>query len=194
MKLVLNDKNDKIMNNIFKIFCLACLILTTQSCARAVIRKSLGLKQDAPDEFMIEPKKKLEVPENIPTDLPPPQNEKKAKLKPYNPEATLSEVFNSDTKVFSDTKSSVEEALLNRAEADKIKADVRKTVENDYENRSSIFGTTPGSTMESILDPFGYNRDTPEIIDGKKENARIRRSIAEGRSIVSGKPFLKKEE
>ncbi len=166
----------------YKIFILLVIFCITQtSCSRAIIRKNLGVKQDAPDEFMVEPKTKLIIPDEIPSDLPIPQAREKRELAKYNPEETIKTLFGErETPLKTSKKSSLEKQILANANANKSKQNIRKLIEEDYKNKSSVLGTEPGGIMESIIDPFGYNRAKPEIIDGEKENARIKKAIARG--------------
>ncbi|MDX1950207.1 MAG: DUF3035 domain-containing protein [Rickettsiales bacterium] len=172
----------KLNNKIFIPFLLLVLMLET-SCSRAIIRKNLGVKQDAPDEFMVEPKSKLIIPEDISFDLPEPQSAKKKKFEKYNAEESLVALFGeSEISENENNFSPLEIKILKKSKALKAKRNIRELVEEDYKNRSSILGTEPGSFLESLVDPFGYNRVKSEVIDGQKENARIRKLIAKSKA------------
>ncbi len=173
----------KKINNI--IFAAAIISLSLAGCSRAVIRHNLGIKADAPDEFMIPANKKpLVIPEDLTSTLPMPQSDAYKKLETYDTEETRKELFGEEiTSLKSTEPSGVENNILDKAQADRVKANVRKTVENEYENRSSIMGTSPGGVMESIIDPFGYNRERPDVVNGKKENNRIRQALSKGKKV-----------
>lgn len=171
------------------------LSIAASGCSRAVIRHNLGVKADAPDEFMVEAKKKpLVIPENIDS-LPLPQSAVKKKFESYDPEESRKELFGEEIdSAKSNETSAVEISILEKAETDRVKANIRKTIEIEYKDRSSIFGTAPGGIMESVVDPFGYNRTRPEVVDGKEENRRIRQALSKGKKVDPKKVIVEKEE
>ena len=167
------------MNNFKSIFVLMAVFLSVNfvtSCSKSQIRQSMGLKKDAPDEFLVQRRDKLKIPQEI--DLPSPELGTKSKQSVVRNQAKkllLTPAENKKTKL-----SELEEVIYNKVEASD---NIREVVSDEYNQRKNVLGVEQGGLAESILDPFGYNRSTAKIIDGAKENERIRKAISQGKAI-----------
>ena len=148
------------------------------SCSWSGFRDQLGVSAAAPDEFLIDKRESLVIPKEL--RLPTPGSGKNSISRAQEAEEIL---FGSSSSKSTQSLSAIEKQVLNASGANTVNNDIRNRIENDFENESSIFGTTKGGTLESIVDPFGYNRTKPTIVDGYKENQRIREAIQNDENI-----------
>jgi hypothetical protein len=175
-------KMTKKIKTIKSIFIFTLLISMT-SCGWNNFRKSLGVENQAPDEFMVKRNKALEIPKYF--SLPKPGTSTRISKK--NNEKTAEELLFGNKS--SDREGEKELSSLEKSLEQKIgsgDAEIRKKIEKEYENESSIFGVDKGSVAEKILDPFGYNRPSAVTIDGVKENQRIKEKLQKGEDISNG--------
>ncbi len=163
---------------------LLLLVLLLTSCTAADFRKSIGVDRPAPDEFLVQPREKLKIPEAA---IALPDPEKK-------PESGLEASKNGREALFGESvaknttpASAAEKALISKVGADKVDDSIRRTVEKEHREKTGVFGTERGGTLESILDPFGYNEPVDPVVDAKKENKRIREALKKGKKIDPSK-------
>lgn len=155
---------------------LLCVLVT--SCGWNNFRRSLGVGTEAPDEFLVEPKKDLTIPRDF--SLPEPGSIKAHRVSQTQQAETI--VFG-DYKEVSGNEGRLERSFTEEASLDDVDDNIRDVVEKDFEEEKSIFGTEKGSTLESVLDPFGYNRAKPKIVHGEKENQRIREALSKDEKV-----------
>lgn len=138
------------------------------------LRRSMGIDRDAPDEFMVLTRKKLEMPDNMA--LPTPGSVTSASAREASVEAR-EEVFGVKSKKTNE-KSELENAFnakLARFDSDsEIRAKIKQEAKDDYGE----------SLMNSVIDPFGYNRGDNEIIDVAKENTRVKKLIEKDKAVT----------
>lgn len=161
-----------------KIFLSLLLVLTISSCTATDLRKAVGISKDAPDEFLVQPRESLKLP-GAPIALPKPQ-EKKSGGVAISEQARESLFGTAQQNV---PASALENSILAKTGANKVNKNIREKVEEDFEEKTGVFGTERGSTMEAILDPFGYNAPVDPIVDAKKENSRIKQALARGQKV-----------
>lgn len=164
----------KMKNNLISLF-LVCLLVS--SCGWNNFRRQIGVATEAPDEFLVEEKKDLTIPKEF--SLPKPGLSTSSKTsKSEQAEAILFGKSNN-----SGNYSKIEKTFEDKAKLQNNN-NIRSTIENDYKNQTSIFGTKKGSTLERIVDPFGYNRPKAKLVDGEKENQRIRKSLKNNEKVT----------
>ncbi len=157
---------------------LVILTAIVSSCSWNSFRNQLGVGTKAPDEFLVEEKRDLTIPKEF--TLPKP-----GELK-YNERNISSDAENmlfgkSDHKNSKDL-SSIEKSFMDKANLNS-NDNIRNIIEDERKNQKSVMGTDRGSTLESIVDPFGYNRPKDKIVDGYRENQRVREAISTGAEL-----------
>ncbi len=159
------------------------LLVTLASCSSVGVgdvRKSLGVSKSAPDEFLVEPRDKLKLPKTAMA-LPVPQKEPEGAVAASD--GARMALFGADAKNSSRPQTALEKSMAAKAGATDADPSIRRVVEKEHRNKTGVFGTERGGTMEALLDPFGYNKPTEPVVDGKKENQRIREALRDGQAI-----------
>jgi hypothetical protein len=156
------------------------LVLIVSSCTATDLRKAVGISKNAPDEFLVQPRQKLRLPESA-IALPKPQEKKSGSV--AISEQAREELFGASQN--NAPASALEQQILAKTGANKVDKNIRSKIEDEYEDKSGVFGTERGGTMEAILDPFGYNAPVEPIVDSKKENSRIKKALATGQKVTS---------
>ena len=165
------------MKNKFSIAILT--LLTLSSCTAADLRKSIGVERDSPDEFMVQPRARLKIPGEA-IALPAPQKKVDGALLASE---SGREALYGERPEDKRPNTAAENALIAKADAAKVDPNIRKEVEKEHKAKTGVFGTSRGSTMEAILDPFGYNKPVDPVVDPKAENKRIREALQKGEKI-----------
>ena len=179
-----------IQNKFSLLFCLLTITLVS-GCNWTGFRQSVGLGNQAPDEFLVKKNKSLEIPDNF--TLPEPG---KAQIVSINKTLQAKEVLVGDGSANSvlNKKNSALENQINNKVGSANNKNIRGILDAEHENRRSVLGFGENSFMEKIVDPFDANKKKDKIIDGAKENARIRKAISEGDKINSDEAIVYKEE
>jgi hypothetical protein len=175
-------ESDKINSTLINIGALV-LVLVLSSCTAADFRKSVGIAKDSPDEFMVQPRPKLKIPD-AEMALPVPQKKVDTHLRASE---TGREALYGEAPKDNRPNSAAENALIAKAGATAIDPKIRREVEKEYKGKSGVFGTERGGVLETILDPFGYNKPVDPVVDPKAENKRIREAIRKGEKIDASK-------
>jgi len=186
-------KGKQMTNKVNIITLLSVLIIS--SCSWKGIRDQLGVSSNSPDEFLIDKRDSLVIPKEL-RSLPTPGDATNTKNSSYTKAKSLmfGEGFgegtgNNDNSI--QGLNSFDKEFLKKAEADNISnRNIRETIEDDFKNERSIFGLKKGSTLESIVDPFGYNRAKTKVIDGNKENERIRKEISRNNRVENDEVII----
>jgi hypothetical protein len=163
-----------------KILLSLALLFTISSCTATDLRKAVGISKDAPDEFLVQPRERLKLPQTA-IALPKPQE--KASGSVAISEQARESLFGASQN--NAVASNLEQQILAKTGANKVDRNIRAQIEEDHEEKTGVFGTERGGTMEAILDPFGYNAPTEPIIDAEKENSRIKRALATGQKVTA---------
>jgi hypothetical protein len=158
---------------------LALVLLSLTSCTLTDFKKQIGIEKKSPDEFMVQPRERLKIPDQA-IALPTP---KKAPDPALAAKESGREALFGDKPVNNIPPSSTEQALLAKTGAQQASDSIRTKVEKDYNSKEGVFGTEQGSTLNSVLDPFGYNAPVDPVVDAKKENARIKAALKKGEKI-----------
>jgi len=157
---------------------LSFCFITLSSCTitGGEMRRSVGLNKDAPDEFMVLPKRKLSIPEGI--YLPKPGEQTSASQREASIEAK-EEIFGIKAQNTKNKQASELENLLSaRLARFKAEEGIRKKVNEEAEE------TYKGGITKAIIDPFSYNRGDSQIIEAQKENKRIQESLKKGKKVT----------
>ena len=154
-------------------------------------RKTLGLKQTAPDEFKVAEREPLTMPPSL-NELPAPQPGAR------RPQATSprmraqqaltagatgasTAVSGSSAAGSDDRLSAGERRLLARANADTAPEDIRQVVAREAKARAEA--------QRSILDDYIFWRDPElpgEVVDAEAEAKRLRDNRAQGKPLTEG--------
>jgi hypothetical protein len=180
------------------------LILTAlllSACDGQEIRESVGLTNEAPDEFVVVSRPPLSVPPDF--DLRPPRpgevraaesTERQAKglilKEDPNQAATIEELQPAsktvetavDPVITSDAKSSAESSILSKLGAEKADPEIRTKLGKDARTEKDL--SKEKSLYEKIIKSEG--NDEP-VVDAKKEAERIRSNKEKGKPINKGK-------
>ncbi len=166
-------------NTKYLICALTISILPLSGCGN--VRNSLGLDKVSPDEFSVITRAPLEMPNN--TALPPPM------LGASRPQeqATIAKakeaVFGKEQNG-SNTSSSVENILLQKAGAQEIQPNIRQTITKE----TAELHDRNKPVAEKLLNISGNNNQgSATIVDAKKELERINNNKAAGKNIIDGK-------
>jgi len=164
-----------------KIFALLFLV-SLSGCTASEVRHGIGISKQAPDEFLVLPREKLKLPETA-VALPTPTEKVEGRIAASQKakEALFGESAKSEKSI-----SELELSVIEKAKADKANPNIRKLVLEEHQEKTGVFGTERGGTLESILDPFGYNKPVEPVVDAKAENKRIKEALSKGEKI-SGK-------
>jgi hypothetical protein len=166
-------------NNYISLLCLALLLVS--GCSSGDLRRSIGVNKGAPDEFMVLTRNKLEIPSNL--SLPVPGTSVGASEKSTS-EKAKNDLFGKSSTEKSDL-SALEENILNKTASVKEEDNIKKIIEKEHKENES-------SWVDDIIDPFGYNRSQPEVINPVKENRRIKKAIFEGKKVKGESNVTKK--
>lgn len=148
------------------------------------VRENLGLKKQAPDEFMVLSHPPLNVPSNF--ELPEPTSEAKKKASTV-PQEAKKLILGGSKKTKS--ISTGEEALLGKANTKKSNPNIREILSKDHSNDKSEKDAGIISKVMNIKE----NKKDP-IIDPDAELNRIKKNKAEGKSVTEGEvPVIKQE-
>lgn len=167
------------MRFLFILTCLCCACLSISACTRGDVRKTLGIKKNAPDEFMVLSRKPLEVPTNY--TLTPPVNGDSLAIEEVREQARSTligkKVDSNDAKGLGDAELS----LLKKAKAKDSSDTVRTAIKNDDENGISKLPTLTGPKKDPI-------------VDADKEQERIKANETAGKAVNEGDVATKSQE
>jgi hypothetical protein len=174
-----------------KLLALTVLLSTASlsACTMSNIRDFTGSGKQMPDEFMVESRPNLVVPNQF--TLPAPEDAPIPNLERNNQAAQ---------KLLTGTASSGntaigkgEQAILQKANAAATDDSIKKTVYQEHREDAGkgVFGVKKGGFMEKVLDPFGYNAPKDPEIDVEAERNRIKKAIKDGKPIT-GDAVMKK--
>lgn len=159
------------------------ILSLVSSCGWSSFRRNLGVSTEAPDEFLVEDKNSLVIPREFSLPKPGQKGQKdESRLRKQ-----AKNLLFGDNEIQSSSKTTnngIEKSFQQNIGTSNV-ANIRNTIESEFKNERSVFGTKKGSTLETLVDPFGVNRAKPKLVDGAKENQRIRKSIA-NQEKVSG--------
>lgn len=148
------------------------------------VRETLGLKQKSPDEFMVLSRPALVVPPDfklIQPSVQSPVRENKMR------EQAKEMLFNSGESNEENNQTLGESALLRKAGTNTANKDIKNILrEENNENEDKKDGM-----IESLIKPLNPGEEEP-IIDADKEQARIDKNKAEGKTVTEGNVPTKK--
>ena len=149
------------------------------ACSQA--KEQLGLTRSAPDEFAVVKRAPLEMPPDY--TLRPPRPGTPRPQEQHPSEQAQSAVFGTAAEPAEGfTKS--EAAFLEQAGADRIRPDIRETVDQE----TAALAPKQQSVAKRLLN-FGSDKaDEPEasVVDAAGEAERLRRNEAEGKPLTAG--------
>lgn len=148
--------------------------LTLAACGGDV-RESLGIKLDAPDEFAVERKPRLEVPPSFKLRPPAPGE---ADLNAASTRETAKEQIVGSTTVLT-TSSKGESALLGKVGATSANPEIRSVLTREYP------ATAETTTLENIRSLSDDNVNKT-LVDAEKEKARIEALKKENKPLTEG--------
>jgi hypothetical protein len=176
--------NKKILQNksLLKNSALLIALLCTSACTMTNLKNALGAEKNSPDEFMVETRKPLIIPENF--NLPSAHEAGIPNLERNNEEAKKVLFGNATDSKVALTKT--ESSLLQKTEANAVDNNVKKQVYLEHKDTAGkgVFGVTKGGFLEKILDPFGKNTPKDPELDLEAEKARVAKAIKEGKKVT----------
>lgn len=173
------------------------VVLLVAACSGGEVRDTLGLRNEAPDEFVVVSRPPLTVPPDF--ELRPPsdgaapaasrtrEQARSLLLKGNAQPATLEEVpqSNADTAVVpvlaSDTKSNAEARLLSRTGAVQADPEIREKLGSDMRKPAPVQGA------RSLLEKIEGKKHNQPVVDAKKESERLRKALEKGEPVNQGK-------
>lgn len=155
------------------------LVLSLSACTAADLRKEIGITRESPDEFLVMPRESLVIPTTA-VGLPSPTKKEEGHIAASE---NARKAIYGEEELPKRENSAAENALLATSGAKDVDSSIRRTVDKEYKGKTGVFGTDRGGTMESVLDPFGYNSASEPIVDAKAENRRIKDAIRKGEKI-----------
>lgn len=148
------------------------------------VRDQLGLTREAPDEFAVMRRAPLEIPPGLTAaTLPAPRP---GALRPQ--EATPSEdartaLIGGNGKIFAESSSPSETALLKQANAEASDPSIRGTVDRETEeikeSKQPVIQKLTGLIREQ-------ENTTATVVDAKAEHERLKKNAAEGKPATEG--------
>ncbi len=161
--------------------------IALSSCSMTAFKQHLGLEREQPDEFMVLPRQQLKVPDKaIP--LPAPSDKKQAAADASKNAQKL--MFGEgSTDNAATANSPLENSVAQKA--DGANDSIRQQVDAEHDAKTGVMGTERGGTLESILDPFGYNAPKEPVVDAKAENTRVKDALKNGEKIDATKVATK---
>lgn len=147
--------------------------LILNACTGGQLRRSLGVDKPIPDEFMVLKRDGLKAPDSL--TLPKPGTEEnKAEIASENAKNLVLGIEEQETN---STKklSAIENSILVNTNKFKAKENIKEIVDEEREDEDSLLST--------IIDPFGYNSGSDEILKPLEENKRIQKAIFEEQQI-----------
>lgn len=157
------------MKNSF--FALALLI--SLSACGGDVKETLGLKRNAPDEFAVERRPRLDVPPEF--KIRPPSADGSSLRESSIRDELREDIIASDDSVPVGTAESL---LLSKIDAENADANIRRTLADEYGD------DTPGffERIESLRD----DSKSQTLVDAEKERERITANKKEGKPITEG--------
>jgi hypothetical protein len=160
-------------------------------------RKTLGLKQTAPDEFKVAEREPLTMPPSL-SELPTPQpgagrpqatSPRTRAQQALLAGATAGQVTAASTTASGGQLSAGEQRLLARANAGAAPDDIRQVVSREAEARAEA--------QRGFLDDYIFWRDPPlpgEVVDAEAEAKRLRDNRAQGKPLTEGEVPIQERE
>ncbi len=156
----------------------ASMLFLLPSCDR--VKEEIGLNRHTPDEFMVMKRAPLEIPEDMAA-LPTPQP---GMPRPQETQAVAQakQVVIGDSSVtHSETASSLEATLLNKAGANQVPGNIRSVVNKEATEDNN----DKRPVIKKILD-IGSDEPSATIVDPAKEAQRIQMNKQTGQPITAG--------
>jgi hypothetical protein len=160
-------------------------------------RKTLGLKQTAPDEFKVAEREPLTMPPSL-SELPTPQpgagrpqatSPRTRAQRALLAGATGGQATVASTAPSGGGLSAGEQRLLARADAGGAPDDIRQVVAREAEARAEA--------QRGFLDDYIFWRDPPlpgEVVDAEAEAKRLRDNRAQGKPLTEGEVPIQERE
>jgi hypothetical protein len=152
-------------------FLVVATFLAITSCAGDV-QETLGMRRDAPDEFAVEKRPKLDVPPEF--KLRPPSTDGSNLRESRIRDELKNDIFTtpSTTEI-----GSAEAILLQKTQADSATPEIRNILSNEYGVDPSLL-----ERIESISD----DSNNQTLVDAEKERERINANKQQGKPISEG--------
>lgn len=149
--------------------------LALTACQSGDVKQTLGMKIDAPDEFAVERKPKLEVPPSFKLRPPTPGEA------PVNAADTRDlakqEITGVSTPVVAN--SPAEKTFLTKVGAEQANSDIRNKLTEEYPQTDEL------STLQKIRSVSDKNVDKT-LVDPKKEKERIDANLKDKKPVTEG--------
>lgn len=148
------------------------------------VKKELGLDRRSPDEFMVMKRAPLEIPENIPSSisqLPEPQPGLQRPQETAAKSQAVEAIIGTESKVTSQTQSSAEQKLLQKAGANEAPNNIHRLVNKEASEQDN----SQRPVLKKLL---SIGEDTPEatVVDPVEEAKRLQKNKAEGKPVTEG--------
>lgn len=176
-------------NITMKKLCIAASsLLLLVACSGGEVKRSLGLEQEAPDEFMVLSRPPLNVPPDF--SLRPPGTDMGE-----NGTRTIGEarqaVFASSSSSGGASDAATRE-LLKNAGADRADPSIRRILTQEHNAQTTPITREPGffESVKKKLTPQGE-----PVVDAEKEKDRLKKNKDEGKPLNEGEtPVIKPED